>query len=601
MQKIRIVVPKELGKELLEKIAQFNCVEFQELKKETTPTLKEIQELKEILSKTKFFDSFIEEEEKKGKSPIEFLEIGEQILLQIENLKKEREKLQKELEAIRDLKNLEFSKKEKEKLQFLDCFILKGHLSSHQKFQAYFGEELLWERIGGEREVYFLYFFKKEKKTSFLEKAKALRLEEIQIFDFSPKERFSFLQNSLKTIENKIEVLENKLRKITPSKKEWENFKSELQWKITLQSLMEKSLTTQKFYLLEGWVPKTEFEELKEKLEREFEFVLVEKIPFNPEEAPVKLQNKFFKIFEPIAKLYGLPKPTEPDPTPFLAPFFVIFFGFALSDVGYGLLLAIGGIILRLFFSKKNFSLILAPLLIILGLSTLFFGLLFGTFFGKNLAFFLDPQKEPLKILSLCFSFGLIHIATGFSIRFFHQVKHGKKIIPALAEDFSFVPILLLISFYFFQNATQDFLPSKFIAYSILFFLCFKLFLHLISSKNLFLGVFKMLGSLYNTLSFLSDTLSYSRLYALGLATGVIASTINLIAEVLKGTLKIPLISPLVFLLVLIFGHLFNIIINLLGAFVHSARLQFVEFFSKFLEGGGRAFQPLSKNFKSKL
>ena len=595
VQKIRIFVPKKISKEVLEKLADFSCVDLQEIKKLPLKEKEEIEKLQNYLREAESLEYLIEKEERTSKiSPADFLFFAKNILKEIEELKKEKEAIKKELEIIEKIKDLEITSLSLQNLRYLKFVLFEGTLSSHQKLQDEFKEDLIFEKAGPENKtICFLYGFPKEKESQIFAKAKQYNLTELKIPDFSPKEKFEKLSQKEKEIEEKIESLNKKLKEIKPSFSDWENFKNSLKFEVELNSIILKAKNTEKFSIFEGWIPERFYEKLKKELQEKFQFVLIEKIPFNPEEAPVLLKNNFAKIFEPITKLYGLPKPTEPDPTPFLAPFFVLFFGLALSDIGYGLALMLFGALLY-FKMKSEITKILFPLSIFLGISTCFFGLLFGTFFGKNVALWLDPQKQPLKVLAFCFALGLLQISFGFLIRFFHQLKNGKNLLKALADDFSFVPILVLVAFYFLESVFGKFLISQSLTLKIFAsLLILKFILHCIGEKNIFVGILKTLGSFYNSLSFVSDTLSYSRLYALGLATGVIASTINLIAIILKETLKIPGISLLLFVFVLIFGHFFNIIINLLGAFVHSARLQFVEFFPKFLEGGGRAFQPL--------
>jgi V/A-type H+-transporting ATPase subunit I len=156
------------------------------------------------------------------------------------------------------------------------------------------------------------------------------------------------------------------------------------------------------------------------------------------------------------------------------------------------------------------------------------------------------------------------------------------------------VPVLILFSLFFIQVALSiNFFSQSLFSKLIILFLALKFVLHLIAERNILKGIIKAFSSFYNLISLLSDTLSYSRIYALGLATGVIASTVNLLSVILKDMVNIPILSFLIFIFLLIFGHLFSIVINIWGAFLHSARLQLVEFFSKFLEGGGRPFQPL--------
>lgn len=588
MERVRILVAKSIINDFLEKVASLSILDIKELEKKELKEKIKVEEKERILEFSKSLDQFIEEKEK-GESPLEFLIKAQEKLKKIKLLETKKKELETKIKELTLIQNLDFSAEEKTKISFFEMKILKGTAASQLKFQESLKEKIAWEKLGEEKEVCFLYIFPKKIEGEIIKKIKENKLNEIPFPSFSPKKVLQQLNDELKKTNEEIENLFFFLKKNSPPRKEWEKFKNEITWEIQVISILSKAPATEKFLILEGWIAKENFQILK-KLEDEFKSVFIDKVPFNPEEAPVRLKNRWAKIFEPLTRLYGLPKATEPDPTPFLAPFFVLFFGFALSDAGYGLFLIL--LSLLVWFKLKT---PISFLLLILGISTIFFGILFGTFFGKNLALLVDPQKAPLKVLSLCFSMGLIHISTGFLIRFFHQIKHKKNLILALAEDFSFVPILLFLAVFLFPFRTSIFISQKFLLQSLLGLLLLKLFLHCLATKNVLKGIFKFLGSLWNATSFLSDTLSYSRLYALGLATGVVASTINLIGFILKNMINFPIISFLVFLLVLIIGHLFNIIINLLGAFVHSARLQFVEFFSKFMEGGGRAFQPLKK------
>lgn len=587
MEKVRILIAKSCVNKFLEKIAELSILDLKEIEERELKEKREIEEREELLSFSNTLEQFIEEKEK-GTSALEFVKIAKEKLKELKSLEKKKKEVERKIRELSKIQQLNLSEKEKEQISFFELKIFKGLLSSHLKFQQDLKGKIAWKKIGEEKEVYFLYIFPKPIVNEIINKIKENKLSEVEFPEFSPKKIFQELKEELKKINIEIENIISFLKKNSPPKKEWEKFKKEIVWENQALSILLRAPATEKFLIFEGWIVKENFKILK-KLEKEFEFIFIEKIPFDLKEAPIKLKNRFAKIFEPLTRLYGLPKATEPDPTPFLAPFFVLFFGFALSDVGYGLILILLSILLW-FKMKTPISL----LLLILGIFTIFFGILFGTFFGKNLAFLLDPQKEPLKILNLCFAMGLVHISTGFLIRFFHQIKHKKNLILALAEDFSFVPILLLLAIFLIP------LPKKIFSQKILlkcFFLLLslKFLFHCLAFKNPLKGILKFLGSLWNVSSLLSDTLSYSRLYALGLATGVIASTINLIGLILKRMINIPILSMAIFLFVLIVGHLFNIIINLIGAFVHSARLQFVEFFSKFMEGGGRAFQPFQK------
>jgi V/A-type H+-transporting ATPase subunit I len=307
--------------------------------------------------------------------------------------------------------------------------------------------------------------------------------------------------------------------------------------------------------------------------------------------------NKITKPFEMITKLYGMPKPLEVDPTPFLAPFFVVFFGFALSDAGYGVFLVLLGFSLLFLSRKGEIFRNIGLLSLFTGMSTLIFGWLLGTFFGVNLSKFIDPQLEPMKVLGLCFALGILQIISGLLISFWHKVKHGVRFIDALNEQGFWILVLSAFFLLIIQNVFNlTFISSKHLLNFSFLLLFANLLTTTIFSPKIISGFLKGLAGLYSGVGFLADTLSYSRLFALGLATGVVAYTVNLVAGILKEMINIPVLSQLIFFTVLIVGHLFNIAINVLGSFIHSSRLQFVEFFSKFLEGGGRQFNPLKFN-----
>jgi V/A-type H+-transporting ATPase subunit I len=592
--KIQILIPESLSKELLKQLAKFGFVDFQETLRSVSPN--DISQLKKNLEIVESLDHLIKERKKElGKThPSQFISFVPQKLKELEKLKSELEALKKKIEEIRKIKNLNYSSKLLFQSKFFNFYLIEGQKRDHEKIQQELKKDLIFEEVFSEKEsLIYLYGIFKEKSIEFKERIKKYNLKEIKIPDFSPKEKFQKLNEEKNQLESEINILNKEIEENLPSQKDWEDFKKYLEFEFKVNSILLKSKLSEKFSLFSGWIPERHYDELKKNLEKKFKFILIEKVPFKPEEAPVLLNNKFSKIFEIVTKLYGFPKPTEIDPTPFLAPFFVIFFGFSLSDAGYGLIMTLAGLILMSMI-KKDLLKFFGKLLLILGISTTIFGVLFGTFFGKDIALFINPTKEPFRVLAICFFFAMVQISLGYFLSFLHLIKNGKSLINSFADNLSLVPVLILFSLIFIQVALSIDLFSKSLFFKlIILFLALKFVLHLIAERNILKGIIKAFSSFYNVISLLSDTLSYSRIYALGLATGVIASTVNLLSIILKDMVNIPIISFLIFIFLLIFGHLFSIVINIWGAFLHSARLQLVEFFSKFLEGGGRPFQPL--------
>ncbi len=599
VEKIRLIFPKKNLNDILKKIASLECMDFYELKKLPDRNSETLEQVKNNFELAKSLTSYIKPTvnfEKENISVFLFFNFAKEKLNELKNLSNQKEELIKKIQELKPLENLHLSSSEAKKLIWLNAFLLNGPIKEQLQFQQTFSTHLVFEEVGSstDNKKTFLYLSPANKTNEILEKISQLKLQNIPLPEYSPKLELKKLKKNLKTVKGQIIQIQNQISQKSPSLKSWNKFLFELKWQSQVLSLQSKVPQTKSFTILEGWVIKKVLPKLIEELKKISKYIIIEKVPFAHEEAPVKLLNKKVKPFEVVTKLYGMPKPTELDPTPYLAPFFVIFFGFALSDAGYGLaLFLIGTILLAL--KKKLPNLIhIAQLSIFLGLSTVIFGYAFGTFGGINLSKIIDPQLQPILILLICFAFGLLQIITGMIINLIHKAKHQTKFINLLNESGYWILVLISIFVLLVQNIfNMKVIQDEVLLKTVLFILLLNLISYTLFSPKKILGLFKGLGSLYNGVGFLADTLSYSRLFALGLATGVLAYTINLVAGILKNMINIPIISEIVFLTILVGGHLFNIAINVLGAFIHSSRLQFVEFFSKFLEGGGRQFEPL--------
>ena len=338
-------------------------------------------------------------------------------------------------------------------------------------------------------------------------------------------------------------------------------------------------------FILEGWLREADVPALRNRLETACETVeLVAREPEAGESFPVALENKrFFAPFEFITKLYGTPSPHGLDPTPALTPFFIMFFGLCMTDAGYGVVIAL---IAGLGLLKIKGSGSVRGLLWVLfaaGLSTILFGWLLGGWFGLQVLgapFYFDSLADPMRMLIIALALGVVQIFFGMAIQAWRNIKAGKPLdaifdqglwyaliiglllfaldMPGLGKALSIVGAVGLV---LTQGRTQPTLIKKFLS---------------------------GLLSLYNITGYLSDVLSYSRLLALGLATAVIALAINTMAALLAGSV----IGYIVMVGLLIGGHAFNLTINTLGSYIHSSRLQYIEFYNRFYEGGGRTFVP---------
>lgn len=368
---------------------------------------------------------------------------------------------------------------------------------------------------------------------------------------------------------------------------------------------------TESTFVLEGYVPEKYFDSLKKEIEKKHTAVISGFEPAEDEDVPVLLENgSFSSPVEGITKMYAMPSKTDVDPTPVMSFFYYLFFGMMLSDAGYGVVMVIGTMIALKKFKLENSMRKTLIMFRNCGISTIFWGALFGSwfgdivqivgreFFGKeigSIALWFQPLDDPIKLLLYSFGLGILHLFLGVGVSFKMTWDDGRKLDAFLDT----VPIYLtILGVAPLAASILTEVPQILKTVGMYVMIAGVVLLVLTagrSSRSIFGKLFGGLYALYNTATgWLSDILSYSRLLALGLATGSIAGVINLI-----GTMPENKAVKLVLLIVVfIVGHTANLAINLLGAYVHTDRLQFVELFSKFYTGGGREFTPFAVNTK---
>ncbi len=369
-------------------------------------------------------------------------------------------------------------------------------------------------------------------------------------------------------------------------------------------------------FFLEGWIPKDKAGPVKNMLELKFD-ALVEMEKTLPDDfEPTQLKNNSFsESAEGVLESYGLPKHHRVDPTFVMSLFYVFFFGMMLSDAGYGIVMSIACAVLLL--KKKRLEKGLKKMLKLFfwcGLSTTFWGFMYGGFFGDAIdviakTFFsytggtilkpvwFAPLDNPMRLLIWCLLFGLIHLFAGLGMKGYEMLKDhdAAGFIGDVVSWYLFVGglVLLLIPSDIFASIAGAKIPFPAWAHqlSVIITLVGVVIIILMSGrdhKNWAVRIALGAYDVYGVTGWLSDLLSYSRLLALGLATGVIANVVNMMASMV-GSGPAGIIP---FVLVFLLGHTMNIAINALGAYVHTNRLQYVEFFGKFYDAGGRAFKP---------
>ena len=377
---------------------------------------------------------------------------------------------------------------------------------------------------------------------------------------------------------------------------------------------------SERTFIISGYITEKDAGRLEKCLSDRFECVIdIEELK-EDEEPPVILKNNPFSAsMEGIVESFGLPQKGEFDPTTIMSFFYVFFFGMMLSDAAYGAIVAVVCFVLFKKFPRMSNGMKKSiKLFMYCGISTLVWGILFGGYFGNIVdivsekffgttvtvpALWFIPLNDPMKLLVYSMLFGIIHLFVGLGIKGYMCLKDGKVMDFFCDVVLWFLLlsglILMLIPSDIFASIaqTQIVFPAALNTLARVFAIAGAVGIILMSgrsSKNPGLRIALGAYDLYNITGWLSDVLSYSRLLALGLATGVIASVINQMGSMLPNNI----FGVIGFIVIFIVGHSMNLAINLLGAYVHTNRLQFVEFFGKFYEGGGRPFQPFHPETK---
>lgn len=428
------------------------------------------------------------------------------------------------------------------------------------------------------------------------------------------------LRQEIKEKENRISQIEQEVIRLAEQREEIYLLADYYRVRAEKYEVLGEIPQSANTFVLSGYVPHRDVEKVKRVLESKYDCAIdVEELK-EEEEPPVLLKNnKFSASAEGVLESFGLPKKGEIDPTAIMSVFYVFLFGLMLSDAAYGAIVSIACGVLILKFPRMSEGMKKSiQLFFWCGLSTLFWGIMFGgyfgdvinvvsrTFFGHEVgikALWFVPLNNPMKLLIYSMVFGLIHLFTGLGIKGYMCIR-DKKYVDFLCEVvlwyvFLFGLILLLIPTDIFASIAQVQITFPPVVNAIAKWASILGAVGIVlmsgrANKNFGLRIALGAYDLYNVTGWLSDVLSYSRLLALGLATGVIAQVVNQMGS-MGGK---SVFGVILFVIVFIIGHVFNIAINLLGAYVHTNRLQYVEFFGKFYEGGGRAFHPFRENTK---
>lgn len=404
-------------------------------------------------------------------------------------------------------------------------------------------------------------------------------------------------RKELRKVKAEIEEAKSELEKLAYERDVLEMASDALKVRIQYMSGQENFLNTERVSIITGWIPASEKERLNKGLEG-YSCCCEYEEAASGEEPPVLIKNsRLVEPFGAITEMYSLPDPRSIDTNWAIGLFFFIFFGMMLSDAGYGLVLIAAGFCGARFLDIGEGAKRLFRMIGICGISTVFWGALYGswfgdvipvvseTFFGKTVVIpkLIDPLNSPMEVLLLSCVLGIIHLFTGMGIKAYMMIKRGDKWGALFDVGFWYMllgGLLMLLA------------PSPWNGAGAVIAAVGAAGLVLTQGRHKPKPVGRVTSgimSLYGITGYFSDVLSYSRILALGLATGVVASVVNIMASMAGG----GIVGAILFMIIFAAGHMLNLGINALGAYVHAARLQYVEFFGKYYESGGKKFQPL--------
>ncbi|MBO5286656.1 MAG: V-type ATP synthase subunit I [Clostridia bacterium] len=402
------------------------------------------------------------------------------------------------------------------------------------------------------------------------------------------------VKRSITQVQAEIRKVNERIADMLGSETDLKTLYDILKTDIVKLNVKKKLYKTGAVCIIDGFLPESATQRVEETMQ---EFMCAYDISDTEEgEAPILLSNNTFaSAFEPVVELYSMPKYRTFDPTMIMSIFYVIIFGLMFADVGYGIILTLGCVLARRLLYPQGTMKKFFEMFAYCGISCIVCGILMGGYFGDlpqsvlglnfSLALWFDPTEDPMTFLYLSLIVGGAHLVTGMIIKMVVLIK-DKKIVSAIFDVGSWLVVFVGIA-----TMLLSLKVGLIIAGVGVLMLILTQGRH---EKNFFMKIIKGIGSLYSITNYASDLLSYTRILALGLASAVIAKVVNLIAT-LGGQ---SIVGYILLIVVLLVGHMLNLAINLLGTFIHTSRLQYIEFFGKFYEDGGTPFVVLAPRSK---